>query len=360
MTTPANGFDLRARAVNQAAAYRSAGRPQDALSAVGPLLNQYPGDLEVSWHAALALNDLGRSDEALALARQVVTACPEEPDAWRLLSVLLTQPSEAKEAIAAATRAVQLAPTDPAVRATAGLAYAGSPRLRDRRKALVEAREMLRLAPGVPGLHVVNGEIQLRCNRINQAERAFNEALRLDPGNTNARNGIGLVHDRRGHALRAYRSWANVLGEQPADRDLSHNVVYSVGRWGSMMTVTGVAYAWCAPAFAYYANAKDPHDAQMGVIVLIGMAALLGLVIVSTAVRLLRDRRLARLLWSHHPGRVVIAVVGSISYAVTTVVLVAASPGLAAGVGLVGALVVTVIAIINNVIQRRSREALDR
>jgi len=343
----------REHTLAQAGTYRTAGHAEDALRLVGPLLVQYPGDVEASWVAAMSLCDLSRGEEALRIARQAVTASPQDADAWRLLSVLLTEPTEVAEAIAAGTRAVQLAPLDPYTRAAAGFALSRSPRRRDRKQAIAEAKEMLRLAPGHPGFHVANGQILTRCQRLNDAERAFHEALRLDPGNLAARDGIGAVHDQRGHVLRAYKSWGSVLGERPDDRSLSRDVIYTIGRWARVMVYTGVSFGWVAFAFTFLATDKDPFEASKYTTLAMVLAGLAALFVVGIAVRLVRDRRLARLLWSHHLLRALTGLIGTATYLVAAVLLVLTSPQIASGFALGGALLTSAVATINSVVQRR-------
>lgn len=357
MTLPAQADGQHDLLIRQAAAMRLAGRHEEALRLAGQVLVDAPGDVAASWEVAVALGELGRYDEATSVASQAVQAFPESDGAWRLMAAQLAAMRRTTEAINAATRAIQLNPLSADNRAAASLALTYSPRRADRKLAVVQAEEMLRLDPNNPGCHEIHGEVLRRCGRLRQAERAYQQALRLDPGHVEARYGLGLVHDERGHMLRAYRAYAPIVAEQPDAHPISTSLEGATAKWAGLMAFNGVSMSWMLVLCALQLiDPSSPHIAATYRTLMIGLAGLALLVVVSVVVRGLRDRRLARFTWSRQRLDVLAGLVGTVTVFLGVSLMSLVPPSVVVMIGVVGGITVIVLAIRGRRARRRARD----
>jgi tetratricopeptide (TPR) repeat protein len=172
-------------------------------------------------HRAELLADLGRYDEAAA---ELVGARPGDVVALTLLSRIRLVAGSPAEALAAADAAVAAAPADLAALIARGMALADLGRIdeaaaqaeqilrrgrddgyactsaaailaigRAGQVALDAAWEGVRLAPDQPRAHLVLGVVASRLGLKEIAERAYQEALALDPRLRQAPAAAGIV-----------------------------------------------------------------------------------------------------------------------------------------------------------------------
>ncbi|BCB85602.1 tetratricopeptide repeat protein [Phytohabitans suffuscus] len=147
-----------------ASVHLAAERPAEALQAAEAALATAPGDLPALVSRAMALSDLRRFTEAAAVAEEVLRLGPTDPFAQRSAAAVLADSRNGQTAIDAAWRAAQLAPRDPLA-------------------------------------HLVLALVAGRLGRFELAERAYHEALRLDPTLAAAADEPGIVRlDRRRYA----------------------------------------------------------------------------------------------------------------------------------------------------------------
>jgi tetratricopeptide (TPR) repeat protein len=178
---------------------------------------------------ALLLADLGRYDEAAGEIREGLTAAPGDAGLLTTLSRLYLAAGQADEALAAADRALAAAPDtveplvvrggaladlrrfgDAAQVATdvlgrwPGDAYAqraGAALLSESRNgqpALDAAWRAVSLQPTEADAHLVLSVVAARLRLFDLAQRAYGEALELDPALADAGRDVGLIrYDRR-------------------------------------------------------------------------------------------------------------------------------------------------------------------
>ncbi len=178
-------------------------RPFDALHAANVAVGKDPAHEWPHRLASLALSRIGRHAEAVRAAREAVRL---EPFAWqtyaRLADALHDHPEplwirgqRANEAWAAALRAVELAPLE-------------------------------------ADAHCTLGHLLVKSGTREQAEAAFKEALRLDPHNAAALNGLGMAGMSSG-PVAATADFAAALAadpDNPAARINISAVVWNVTR----------------------------------------------------------------------------------------------------------------------------------
>ena len=184
---------------------------------------------------ALLLADLGRYDEAAGEIAAGLSAAPDEPSLLATLARIHLAADQPVEALAAAERAVAAAPetlTTLVVRAMAltdSRRYADAARVasdilrrwpadayaqrtgaallsesRNGQEALNAAWNGVRVAPAEAEAHLVLAVVAARLQLFELAQRAYAEALDLDPAIGTAQSDVGIVRFER-------RRWAQAL-----------------------------------------------------------------------------------------------------------------------------------------------------
>jgi Flp pilus assembly protein TadD len=193
---------------------------------------------------ALLLADLGRYDEAAGEIAAGLGSAPDEPSLLATLARIHLAAQQPAEALVAAERAVAAAPavlgglvvramalTDTqrygeAARVAAGILrnwpadpYAqrtGAALLSESRngqEALNAAWNGVRVAPAEAEAHLVLAVVAARLRLFDLAQRAYAEALDLDPAIGDAQRDVGIVRFER-------RRWAQALEELADDASL--------------------------------------------------------------------------------------------------------------------------------------------
>lgn len=157
----------RAATLRQAQAALQAGRTGEAQSLLRQLLGQRPGDGEALHGLGLALAQQGRVTEALAALQAAAEALPGHPEIAFNRALALQLAGDGLGAIAGFRRAAELAPGNGAAWRNLGTAL---------------------LAAEAPAA---------------EASPAFEAALRADPRDAAALQGLGFCHQRQGQAAAA-------------------------------------------------------------------------------------------------------------------------------------------------------------
>jgi tetratricopeptide (TPR) repeat protein len=154
-------------------------------------------------HLALGLGYFrqGRHDAAIDELHQALSISERYPEAWTALGEVSLAAGRMDEGIDAYKRAVALGASDPALRAkmVAGLNAIAMSRMRAGDLAGAEStlREAIAAAPDNATAHASLGVLFARSGRLDEAEREFAEAVRLDPQNQGFRSNLERVRRMR-------------------------------------------------------------------------------------------------------------------------------------------------------------------
>jgi tetratricopeptide (TPR) repeat protein len=206
----------------------AAERPEEALVAADTAVTVASATVGASGDVAgwasplvargLALADLRRFAEAAQVADQLLVRGPADPYAQRSAAGILADARNGQAALNAAWRGVELAPQEPQA-------------------------------------HLVLGLVAARLDLFDLAERAYREALRLDPELADARDDVGQMRLERRRYAQALEQVAATVTVTPV-RVAS---VRSVGESLLRLVLYGAGYSIVAAVLvAYLATASGP------------------------------------------------------------------------------------------------------
>ncbi|MEO3776211.1 tetratricopeptide repeat protein [Micromonospora sp. B11E3] len=208
------GFALALEPANPAAlttlgrVHLAARRPAEARDAADAALTVAPGTVGPLVVRGLALADLGEYAESARTAEQLLVAGPDDAYAQRSAAAILSGARNGQPALNAAWRGVELAPEEPQA-------------------------------------HLVLGLVAARLHLYDLAERAYREALRLDPELAGAADEPGVVRLERRRYAEALAALAETVPAAPvpvadprrgAFDNLRRLVLYGAG-WSLVGTV---------------------------------------------------------------------------------------------------------------------------
>lgn len=157
--------------------------------------------------------------EALAAQRAVVASHPGDPKVLNDLGNLLVLDGKLQEAEETYRRSLELAPENPTTRYNLALVLA---ELEQRRPAIQELEEVVRIDPGHAWAHYQLGTLHLAEGRRSKAVESYTEAFLLDPELTSLAVNPHMVENRlateallRAYNIRSKAAEAPRLYEQP-------------------------------------------------------------------------------------------------------------------------------------------------
>jgi len=156
------------RARNLGHVYSAAGRHEDALKQFQEVLAKKPDEKPCKMAVASCLLELGRLDECEAVAKEVIGDDMDAPQANCFLGMICFRHGD----------------TD---------------------AALEHLHRAEKADPRLPGLHNRIGHVYLARERWEDAERAFNKALVIDPDDAVAHDGLGVAYRRQGRPALAVK-----------------------------------------------------------------------------------------------------------------------------------------------------------
>lgn len=251
----------------RADAYLDAGQYGQALSLAGRHLAEFPDDVDALLIVARAQSGLGLHQESFSTAQRAVALAPDHPGPWIQLALSAPGAGQVQAAIDAAWRAVQLNPGH----WSANLVFAhvatmhgervfkGEQLRRLRADAFQHAEVARSQAPDNPAVHVVMGYCLADLKRFDEARLSFQQALRLDPDNTDAKGGLGYLDLNSGDAAAAAAASAGVLRDDPTYAAAEHNLNVSVVKAMRWVVFVGMGtYFAIIRSIRYLADVEPP------------------------------------------------------------------------------------------------------
>ncbi|GIJ36500.1 Tetratricopeptide repeat-containing protein [Micromonospora sediminimaris] len=192
------------------------GRYDEAVAELGFALALDPAAASVSTMLARVHLAAGRPAEALAAAQAAVAAAPGQVPPLVARGLALGDLERYAEAAGTADEILALGPEDAYAQRSAAAILAGS---RNGQPALNAAWRGVELAPDEPQGHLVLGLVAANMRMYDLAERAYREALRLDPRLAETGDDVGVLRleQRRWSAALARLAEAAVANLPPTD-----------------------------------------------------------------------------------------------------------------------------------------------
>ena len=193
-----------------------AGRPQEALSALGPWIAAHPHSALPIAQAALCHRALRQRDAELTAAHRAVALAPNERFVQLVLAGSLIGSGRHMEADRIVQRLIGRHPEDVdahriATQASLPLGAAG------RRRALRHARRVTELAPLDPTSFALLARVLGLQGRLLASRRAATQARRLGPTDTGVRRSLAAVDLESFQPGAAAEGFSAVLADRPTD-----------------------------------------------------------------------------------------------------------------------------------------------
>lgn len=152
-----------------------------ALKELTALTNLQPTNDNAWYRLAECRSALSQPNEAIEAAQHALSLKRNDPRYHRLLGQLYAFKCDYAKAKTYLDRALTLDGSDAEAHyAMAKLYLSRSPSDRDVEDARVQAQRAVDIAPYLPQVHVILGEVALRENKTEEAVRHFREALKID------------------------------------------------------------------------------------------------------------------------------------------------------------------------------------
>ena len=190
----------------------------DAVAAVQDALRVLPDSYALHLRLGAAYLAAGHYPEAEATFRELVTAGDPLPTSYVGLAQVLLRAGRAEEAVSELAAAQQKLGTSFLISYFRGLAL---DRAAQPKEALFAFREALQMNPRSAEAHLGVGKTELKLHQLRAAVTELETALRLDPGNAEARHLLSQAYRRLGDSQNAAK-YAVTGGARPAaeKRDL--------------------------------------------------------------------------------------------------------------------------------------------
>ncbi len=252
---------------NLALALLGAERPADALA----VLDKHPartGD----WHAlrGAVLNTLGRQPEAIADLRRAVAIDPSNPDTlYDLVITLLRTEANAEAAKYLDQGRVRFAKVGKIHAAAGALAYATG----KNEQAARAYETAVKLEPAAADFHASLGDVYDATGDLAKAEAAYRRSLALDGSVAAVHVKLGKNQLKRQHAADAEAAFRNALGFDPSDAEAHFQTgkieaargdhAAAIGHWEKAVTTNpALKEAWYQLSLSYRRSGQAEKAAR--------------------------------------------------------------------------------------------------
>jgi Flp pilus assembly protein TadD len=171
-------------------ALEATGRRPEAITQFREVVAASPGDADAQGLLAVALVSGQAFNEAIGHYRAFLAARPADGRGWTGLGISLAATGQTREAIAAFRQAAALDPHNGHFQVNLAGALLDHGDIED---AVVQAQRAVALARDDPAADEVLGRALVAAGRIDEARRAFEESLRIDPSYTPALEGLKRI-----------------------------------------------------------------------------------------------------------------------------------------------------------------------
>jgi tetratricopeptide (TPR) repeat protein len=183
--------DEKARKSQKAGLLIELCRWEEALTELGPILAEDPGDYEALCQKALCHYHLGEYQAAYDTTKKAIENGPEFEWAYRIQSHVFSANGEINRALDAARICVEKAPYLFEVQETLFYALINYGLLGDAR---IPLQALLRLSPDSAPAYSAKGYYLFKILEFDDAEAAFLEALKIQPDDPNTLNNLGALY----------------------------------------------------------------------------------------------------------------------------------------------------------------------
>jgi serine/threonine protein kinase/tetratricopeptide (TPR) repeat protein/TolB-like protein len=191
--------------------YQATGQVDSAIEELGRAVALRPKDDQPHLALAAILAEQGRFDDSIREARTSIDLRPSYGQNHAALGYAYYRKGDYTNAISAYRRATELQPDNPRVFQMLGAAYQADG---DVDKALENYRRALTIRPDSRSYSNI-GSLQSMQGRFGEAARAFEEAVKLEPGSLVAHRSLGDAYQRSGEPAKAREAYLQAvkLGE---------------------------------------------------------------------------------------------------------------------------------------------------
>jgi tetratricopeptide (TPR) repeat protein len=194
----------------------------DAEQEARAVLRQTPNNSEAHMMLALALLAQGRNAEALQVAQTAVHLAPNVGYTHNILSVVYRQSNNFEAARRASMEAVRLNPLDAGFRANLAEIYVEMERWTE---ALNATDEGLRLQPQHVKCLALRGLALVMLGKSAEARPVLDTALSLEPENPLVHTVLGYMHFKQREYSQAFTSYGEALRLNPSNRLAQEGIV---------------------------------------------------------------------------------------------------------------------------------------
>ena len=225
---------------------------------------RYPNDPVIQMEAGICLVQEGRPDRALPKLAFATKSLSSYSEAWAMKCWAASQAGAFEEAEEAGQRALELDPKSPMVHNTLGLMFSSlANRQRDRSarqqkldQAVRHFQQALRIHPNYAQAHNNLGIVLDDQGKADEAIEQYRQALRIKPNYAQAHNNLGTALDEQGKSDEAVEHYEEALRIRPDYAKAHNNLGITLSEQGRLDEAIG-HYEQALRIQRDYANAHN-------------------------------------------------------------------------------------------------------